>query len=174
MPRNYKDITGKKYHKLKAIQMDHMQKMGDGRSRAWWVWQCECGNRIIRSLRNVRCGYIKSCGCHVRRGWQMVAWAVYYRNYNDGNLSFDEFIELSRQPCYYCGAVKTNTRKIKKNSWSYNGLDRLSNKKPHNKNNVVPACFFCNEHKCEMSYKEFMNWIEVIYFNRCLTENFNE
>lgn len=48
------------------------------------------------------------------------------------DLTKETVKEITGHPCVYCGA----TDKI--------GLDRLDNSKPHNRNNVVPACGKCN------------------------------
>lgn len=162
------DLTGQKFHLLTAIKLvGSVSRAHDpGRSDAQWLWSCECGTEIIALGRAVRRGFKKSCGCHVRRGWKTVAWRVYNGTYTDGDITFEQFIELSQQPCFYCGAEKCNDRNYQNNSWSYNGLDRLTSTKPHNLDNCVPCCWECNERKSNTEFSDFMNWISKVYQNR--------
>ncbi len=59
-----------------------------------------------------------------------------YRNgfqKDDCDLTVDWMLDhIVNQPCFYCG----DTHRI--------GCDRVDNKKPHSKNNVVPCCIECN------------------------------
>jgi len=45
----------------------------------------------------------------------------------------------------------------------YNGIDRLDSSKGHVIDNVVPCCKWCNYAKRERSYKDFLDWVVVIY-----------
>jgi hypothetical protein len=38
-----------------------MTRLNEG--RVFWLWQCECGNIISSSLKSVKSGNTKSCGC---------------------------------------------------------------------------------------------------------------
>lgn len=92
-----------------------------------------------------------------------------YDDYNDGILSLKQFYQLATSNCYYCRMVPSNKRKIycKKSSieakenctFIYNGLDRVDNNLPHNYDNVVPCCKYCNTAKSQLSLKDFNNWI---------------
>ena len=59
---NYKpkNITGKKFNRLKAIKDTGKIK---GTSHLW-EFECDCGNIIERELGLVTSGKIKSCGCY--------------------------------------------------------------------------------------------------------------
>ena len=183
MTGKVKDITGQKFNKLTAIKCVGTKKTGDGRSEAIWLWQCDCGNQIEAQARHVKYknhrNAKQSCGCwHKTKkyfGVHAIANRVYQGHYKDGNLTMERFLEISQKPCWYCGAQPGNIakNKTKKHEFRYNGLDRLDNNQPHNEDNVVPCCWMCNERKSNWSLSEFMNWIENIYFNRCLPENFN-
>lgn len=51
-----KDLTGKRYGKLTAIQVSKVRKT------AYWDFQCDCGNvKPIRGV-NVTDGRVKTCG----------------------------------------------------------------------------------------------------------------
>lgn len=51
---------GDKYFKLTAIERD-MSRLNEG--RVYWIWECECGNRLSLPLKQVASGNTKSCGC---------------------------------------------------------------------------------------------------------------
>jgi hypothetical protein len=101
-----------------------------------------------------------------------------YYNYRDGDLTLEDFLCLSQKNCFYCGGKPSNcsnsygSRKItsqlsadrKMNAdFIYNGLDRVDNTRPHNKDNVVPCCKVCNIAKNNMTSEEFYNWIIRVY-----------
>jgi hypothetical protein len=52
---------------------------------------------------------------------------------------------------------------IEKCFFIYNGLDRLNQKLPHNKDNVVPCCSECNYMKRDMSKDVFVDKIKEIH-----------
>lgn len=56
-----------------------------------------------------------------------------YQRIDECNLSTEEVLELISQPCFHCGTTDENR-----------GLDRIDNKLPHIKGNVVPSCAPCN------------------------------
>lgn len=98
-----------------------------------------------------------------------------FRRYKDGNLTFDQFLDLSKQNCHYCNSPPSNSYNCSKDSkfsseyqkqngnFIYNGLDRIDNSLPHNLNNIVVCCKYCNYSKRERTLLEFKNWVENIY-----------
>lgn len=58
---NKLDITGEKYGSLVALYDTH-EKMNGASA---WMFQCDCGNKKILPINNVRYGTIKSCGCRI-------------------------------------------------------------------------------------------------------------
>lgn len=54
----HKDITGKKFGKLTALQRLHNNK-----GLAKWLCVCECGNLVEVNCYNLNNGHTKSCGC---------------------------------------------------------------------------------------------------------------
>lgn len=100
---------------------------------------------------------------------------IVFRRYSDGDLSFDNFLSLSQRHCFYCGAApsnKTNYYITKKSKYSkerqvlgyftYNGLDRVDSKRPHNIDNVVPCCIYCNKAKLDRTQEEFYAWVAKV------------
>jgi len=55
----YKDLTGKKFGRLKAVEFDREKT----KRKAYWICECECGN--IKTVRSdmLQSGNTKSCGC---------------------------------------------------------------------------------------------------------------
>lgn len=94
---------------------------------------------------------------------------IFRKRYKDGNLSFEDFLILSQKRCFYCDSVPNNkyncaTKKSSKNAkdngtFIYNGLDRIDNSLPHNKDNVVTCCFLCNSAKSNKHVLDFLNHV---------------
>jgi len=81
---------------------------------------------------------------------------VYEEHYADGDLKFKEFYKLSQLNCYYCGILPNN----KRDHFSYNGLDRINSNLPHNYDNLVPSCKWCNFSKKDFPMEIFLDWID--------------
>lgn len=52
------DITGEKFHRLTALCFVERK-----RKLTYWKFKCDCGNETITTLKGVREGTTKSCGC---------------------------------------------------------------------------------------------------------------
>lgn len=144
---------------------------------------CECGNKKIIRTNDIKRENTKSCGFCSNMDWRRnhtnplkaSAKNIYSKTYNDGDLTFDDFYELSQMNCYYCGRKPQqfhNSFSNKKGSsqyaisnglFIYNGLDRVDSNKPHNKDNVVPCCKICNYAKRDMTIEQFKTWVLKIY-----------
>jgi len=102
--------------------------------------------------------------------------------YKDGDITLEQFYQLSSSNCYYCLAPPSNRRNMaSKNSskyakatgtYIYNGLDRVDNNLPHNYENVVPACKYCNSAKNQLTMQEFDNWINRLIVQTSSLEYF--
>ena len=55
-----KDITGKRFNHLVAMNLDHYEH-----GRAYWKFMCDCGNEVIYELRQVTVQHKQSCGCEL-------------------------------------------------------------------------------------------------------------
>jgi len=89
--------------------------------------------------------------------------------------NLDKFVKISIQPCYYCGTVgsRIHPRKKCQNAHKlqqvrFNGLDRIDNKIGYTEDNVVPACFVCNQGRSgdpntpEMTVEDFMSHLDKL------------
>ena len=142
---------------------------------ATWLWLCDCGKEIIRHSRHVTGNNPRSisCGCQnefkKNFGAKAVAYQVYSSGYKDGDITFDQFLELSQQECYWCGEFNQNTRKHNSNPnifYCYHGLDRIDTNKTHNLDNIVTSCWRCNNLRSNRTVPEFLTLIQDIYHNR--------
>lgn len=195
MKRKAQECVGKSFGRLTVQSVRWETK--NAQTVAWALCVCECQTQLEVRVSNLKNGTTKSCGClrletstarvgmmiaaNVSNGTirepRMGSAAKIWRcsHYNDGDLSLNEFVELSRQNCFYCGAEPSNCAnayinqkfyspiRIKEGNFIYNGLDRIDSSKPHNKNNVVPCCWNCNKSKDTTSKEDFFKWIEKVY-----------
>jgi hypothetical protein len=179
------DLAGQKFGKLMVIEEAYRKK------NVYWKCLCDCGTETIVIGSGLRNGHTTSCGCNkidgaIKTAKKMLstdpqkasARHVYTNGYKDGDISFDKFLEMSQQPCYYCGTLPQNSnvynkyrkkfattvlKDISSGDFFYNGLDRVDNFKPHNLDNVVPCCKWCNSAKMDRTHKQFVAWIEQTY-----------
>ena len=85
------------------------------------------------------------------------------------DLTFDQFVNLMEQDCFYCGAKpvvhnyeKQYMQKVL-DPWKHNGIDRVDSSKGYTLDNCVPCCSKCNYAKHEMSVEEFKEYITNVY-----------
>ncbi len=73
-------------------------------------------------------------------------------------ISFDEFLQLTAQPCAYCGQPPETTAWNGKmnGAFTYNGLDRVDNELGYAPRNVVTCCSVCNLMKRDLSVSDFI------------------
>ena len=160
-----------------------------------WLCLCECGNHVEVPTNNLNNGNTKSCGClkievskaksdklidgrrqfepriaSARRIWQNT---YFYRDKN--TISFDDFLIISQQNCFYCG-IRPNTKynffaapstyssekSETEGLFIYNGIDRIDSSLSHTINNVVPCCYDCNRSKNNRTIDEFLLWISQL------------
>jgi hypothetical protein len=178
------NIAGQKFGKLTFIRATDQR---EGGRHIMWEAVCDCGTTIITSPRHAKQGRVKSCGCYNREINRIKgesnrkfdpamssARMIWKRRYHD--CDFDTFLNLSQQPCYYCGArpYRTVNIGIRKNYnasvyqlqdgyFTYNGLDRVDSTKGHTVDNVVPCCSICNRMKSNLTIEEFRAHIEQLH-----------
>lgn len=141
---------------------------------------CDCGTQKEIRTKYLRLGRTISCGCskqvNVAEDARLAsARRVFKNRYDDGDLTFDHFLFLSQQECHYCGELPFTTynkfllahhsSKFAKEhgDFIYNGIDRIDNNFPHNKNNVITCCMICNAMKSNLTIDKFQSQIVKIY-----------
>lgn len=178
MPRRSENELkpGQKFNKITIIKYDHSDK----RWRKYYLCKCDCGNTKIIHGSALVSGNTKSCGCYSKE-----VKATLHKLPNDGgvinhlilqykrhardrgiefNLSANEFENLIRKPCYYCGKPPSNN-KVTKNckGFLYSGIDRVNPTKGYLLDNCVPACAICNRVKRDLNKEEFIEWIKRLH-----------
>ena len=131
----------------------------------------------------------QSCGCYQKEKLSKRSKIEYglsskkaaYGVYKDGakkrnlsfNLTFDQFLILTQQNCFYCGSKPNNLYKniCGNGNFIYNGIDRLDNTKGYTLDNVVPCCYQCNWAKRDLSINEFISWVNRIYERKMVIGN---
>jgi len=184
------DKSGRKYGKLIVLKFSHYKQEKSGSQRAFWECECECGNTTVVNNSNLVSGNCRSCGClhqerlkrlHESNIKQDVAFQAIIRDYKRGAkqrgfdflLTKDQFRQLTKQNCFYCGIepqrIKDrNGQHVFKNSvYVYNGIDRIDNNVGYVFENCVTCCTECNWAKGTKTQKEFLRWIErMIQYQR--------
>lgn len=169
---NLGNIVGKKYGKLTAIKY-----YGWERKRGHiYECRCDCGEKTYATEAELESGRRKSCGCLVaplpndmgivNRIIESYKKGAEIRGY-DWNLSTDDVVNLIHEPCYYCGIVDYNEKRVKRTryekvGYKYNGIDRVDNDKGYSRDNVVPCCKLCNQAKMNLEQGEFYSWIKRV------------
>lgn len=190
MPR-FKDRTGDKHGRLTVIS--HLGK--DDRGKHLWLCLCECGKEKVVVSDNLSSGKSNSCGClkseflaksgnqygiHTDR--EIALLKVQYHHLKKRNkskgfteiFSFNDFSELAKNPCKYCGLehskeIKDRLSESRKNKrlsdhvLKCNGIDRIDSSSGYTKLNSVPCCKFCNFAKHTMSEVDFYQWVRRVY-----------
>ncbi len=84
-------------------------------------------------------------------------------------LTPEEFKSLTQANCHYCNVkpnrlISNHNIKIEsvrsRGGYVYNGIDRKDSSKGYTPENSLPCCHQCNTAKMDMSYEEFMCFIE--------------
>jgi len=185
MNKRIVDMTGKKYNRLTAIEIDKDKGSSHG---LWWKFRCDCGNETTLLGSDVRRNVYKSCGCYNReltkarntilfKGKPKLLHSLagvravmrgYIRHAKRRNLiwnlSEEDAIALFESDCFYCGVKPSNSWKGHLvEPFVYNGIDRKDNSKGYTLENVVPCCDVCNHAKAKMNDIEFLSWAERIH-----------
>lgn len=156
--------------------------LGEGRPKA--LCRCDCGKEQILIQNNLTHGLSTKCkacayktrGPNIakRIGGTHLAAKDKFSDYKvkakqrgvEWNLSFEEFLSIVKQDCYYCGEAPSNVNRLPKKDWAedfvYSGIDRYNNDIGYEAGNVLPCCKYCNYMKRELSYEDFCSRIHRI------------
>lgn len=183
------DLTGKKFYRLTVLKQAPHDK-----GEIKWECLCDCGKIKLVTRSKLLGERIKSCGClndemrksrtnkmtQIRTKYspqEATARKIWSSRYSDGNIGFDQFLNLASKNCHYCDSPPSNKynealgdkrRSIAAKSeglFVYNGLDRINQSLSHNIDNVVTCCKICNMTKRNMNHDEFVELIIKIYHN---------
>lgn len=170
------DILKTKFGKLAPVEL-----LGtDGKYRRIWKCKCDCGNDSIIREDHLTSSKTISCGCErgksgIIKGKFNSSFNAMYKSYKtrierkglEFNLSKDQFYHIIKQKCHYCN-IEPMQIYVQSNSAlpvSYNGIDRVDSSLGYVIENCVPCCKTCNYAKRDMSYSDFLSWIERVFDN---------
>ena len=162
-----KDITRQKFGRLTVIK-----RVGSNpkNRNARWLCKCDCGTEKLIDGVSLRNGNTKSCGClkkelltklnenkeikHNRLSLGVASLRKTIDSYKriakkrgrSFELTQEQFVELTKKDCHYCGASPNNITESNNcyGEYIYNGIDRIDNSKGYTLDNVVPCCKICN------------------------------
>ena len=72
-------------------------------------------------------------------------------------LSLEEFDEITKMPCEYCGEYSDELNGVK-----FNGIDRINSSSGYVYNNCVPCCEICNRMKMAYDLMDFLEHVKKI------------
>lgn len=61
--RLFDDITGERFGRLVAVEVDHKAYDKSGNTAYYWTCDCDCGNTVVVQGSVLKSGHTKSCGC---------------------------------------------------------------------------------------------------------------
>jgi hypothetical protein len=143
-----------------------------------WICKCDCGKIIDVPSSFLRRGTKTKCGTDCPKFGVIEKEASFNvmlqgmikgakRRGQIWKLSRDDVRSLTSDDCFYCGhspSQKPSTQTKLNGDYIYNGIDRVDNSVGYTIENCVPCCWKCNRAKGTLSYKDFMQMIEDIYY----------
>ncbi len=176
--RNFIDLSGKRFGKLYVIgettknPYTYALRYRSKNKGKCWECLCDCGNKCIVTSRNLLSGNTKSCGClgifsDPTKGSKKALFRKYKRSAkirdHSFNISFDQFLVMIDQECFYCGKSPSQTFKGNREDFLYNGIDRLESNRGYEIGNIVTCCKECNYLKWTKSINDFLIWLKMCY-----------
>ena len=178
--------VGDKFYYLEVISPPFFETYPNGKKRKKVLCKCICGKEKVFRYDSFVCknelDRAKSCGCkHIYRNnlnsqkrrkpesvyryiYEQYQYSAKTRNIKF-SLSKEEYIELVRKDCFYCGnKAPTKQPHRGKNYYvgvpvPYNGIDRIDSNIGYKKENCVPCCTRCNYMKSDMDLSSFTEHI---------------
>lgn len=165
-----KDYTGKRFNHLVLLHFDRSGGKGVG---AYWKVRCDCG--VVKSLlaRQVLHGQVKTCGkCEytsrlidsrsrpkvtLKQAERIVFskhTALALNRRVPWTLSIDQFLELIRDKCAFCG--KEPIQGIRGSRLRYNGINRNEMSGGYTPENSITCCERCTRWKGASNSREFL------------------
>lgn len=182
MPKHI-DETGKLYGELTVISLVKGE-------RTKWKCKCSCGNETLVTGWSLRAGKSKSCGkCGKTRAATNPIEPIkrLFRSLRTGakrrgltfELKFEQFVEISKLECHYCGQPPEIKFAYSRKRYSQgvdtvayaNGVDRIDSSIGYIEGNMLPCCRMCNTMKMDQTLEEFYERIRRIYERKKITES---
>lgn len=167
-----KNMIGVVYGKLKVLSFqgtkgDESDKENKT-SRAYWLCECQCGQKKIICGKNLRNGSIKSCGCSkIHNKIPLSFWHRIIECSKLNKLEFnitEKYIEdlfhQQRGLCRFSGVQLKISPYFKKECTA--SLDRIDSNKGYIEGNVQWVHKWVNIMKQDMTDEEFIDWCRLI------------
>jgi hypothetical protein len=87
------------------------------------------------------------------------AFSLVKSDYKEFQHSNEFFYGITQMNCHYCGVEPRRTRKQRKYSYTFNGIDRIDSNIGYELGNMVPCCTICNYAKNNVIYEDFLNYL---------------
>lgn len=169
------NLIGKRFGKLLVLNLSNTTS----KIHRYWDCICDCGKTTKVTTSGLNSTGIKSCGCifgdNTTSAFNLILFD-YKGSAKKRNLPFllstKEFKDIIDKNCHYCGTKPSQIQltKNKKSKYLYNGIDRIDNNKGYTIENCVPCCWICNRAKLNMTYNEFIAWINQLVIYRAKNE----
>jgi hypothetical protein len=170
---NFKDLTGKVFGRWTVLDKYEIRKSKAGKKRTCWLCRCECGREKFVISGQLTFGSTTQCkNCAMRDEYGASARKTVLNGYKKEAeergyswlLSDEQFDQITKQNCKYCGIGPSNVRDLKygNGSFIYSGIDRLDNSRGYEIDNVAPCCRICNRAKDVRSVSDFISWAKQI------------
>lgn len=111
---------------------------------------CGCVGKENRKKANVGNTYARQSFGEFAKRTLLNQYKRHSKNRNiDFDLSNDEFFNITKKSCFYCGEEPKQIIEPKNayGHYVYNGVDRVDNDLPYTLSNCVAACRSCNSKK---------------------------
>lgn len=148
-------------------------------SKRYWLCRCDCGKEHIAAGHMLKRSRTRSCGClkvemHTLPGDQG-SFNDYFNQYiygarqrgHDFSLTRDQFREITKLPCSYCGALpqpvySRNRKVLEVIPYLCSGIDRVNNGLGYEVGNCVSCCSLCNLMKRGLHVEDFKKHVQKI------------
>ncbi len=182
----FQDLTGQRFTRLVVVSQAESNKYDHPR----WNCKCDCGNEIVALSSDLKRGGRPSCGClkseKIRALRQLApgqaALNQLFRQYKKSalereipfHLTITEFNQLIDKNCHYCsagpslkafGEVRMAAHNVNGN-FIYTGIDRKDSNQGYHNENCLTCCKTCNFAKNDMSYGEFIAYLDRLVLHR--------
>lgn len=183
------DLSGQKFGVLTVIEK--INKKRQKKSPNIWLCECSCGNKKNINTSFLKSKKHKSCGNNCNHRTSIAPIKKVYSTYKsvakkysrEFLLSLNDFIEITKKPCSYCGDIGVdkakplqnfikfrrsknkvikNTLNIKKLHYIANGIDRIDSSKGYTKDNSTSCCRPCNIAKSNRTVSDFIEHAKKI------------
>lgn len=175
-PRKIKahlELEGQRFRRLIVQKRIGTNKIGS----VVWECLCDCGKTKNVPTNELRANRVGSCGCLLTV--PEPAFSGLFSAYKGQaksrgitwELTEEQFKYLVQSPCHYTGRPPSNVYTsassrgrnkrglpfVEKDTYIYNGIDRLDSNKGYTVENCVPSCKDANLAKQSLSHDEFIS-----------------